>query len=230
MKIITLNILHGGGERIESLLNFFEENSCDVAVLSEYRENKNSKKIRDFFYFQGLCYQISNAMEPRQNSVFVASKHPFIPNIGKNNLKYNRRIVDLKFKKFDLVGVYFPIKKKKSPVFEELINLLSSKNNSTICMGDFNTGKHYLDEKGASFIGSDYLNQIEAVGIIDAWRHIHKSKKEFSWYSPKGNGFRLDHTFISESMKNTIEYCTYIHSPREEKITDHSAMILKLRN
>lgn len=184
----------------------------------------------NFFTNKVFFYQISNIIEPLKNSVFVASKHPFIANSGIENIKYFSRIVDLKFKKFDLVGVYFPTKEKKLPVFEELIKLLSLKTNCTVCIGDFNTGKHYIDEQGATFIGAHYINQIEDIGLIDAWRYTNKSKKEFSWYSSIGNGFRLDHTFISKNSVNFIEYCSYIHTPREEKITDHSAMILKLKD
>gem|GEM_PF-6500524 len=38
-------------------------------------------------------------------------------------------------------------------------------------------------------------------GWIDSWRYTHGSFTQYSWYSNKGNGFRIDHIFLSPILK-----------------------------
>jgi exonuclease III len=97
-----------------------------------------------------------------------------------------------------------------------------------LIIGDINTGKHHLDEQGASFYGAEYLDKLEEVGFIDSWRIRNSEKREFSWYSNKGNGFRLDHVFSTPGCDSRISNIYYSHHEREEKVSDHSAMIVDL--
>jgi exodeoxyribonuclease-3 len=85
-----------------------------------------------------------------------------------------------------------------------------------------------MDEEGATFFHADYLDKIEQGNLFDAWRHFHKDKKEFTWFSNAGNGFRLDHFFVHKDLKEKVKRCDYIHRYREDKITDHSMMLLEL--
>jgi len=39
MKIVTLNIRHGGGKRIHQILDHLDKYHSDIIVLTEYREN-----------------------------------------------------------------------------------------------------------------------------------------------------------------------------------------------
>ena len=45
MKIISLNIRHGGGKRIADILEYLIDKEADVIVFTEYRENANSEII-----------------------------------------------------------------------------------------------------------------------------------------------------------------------------------------
>jgi len=39
MKIVTLNIRHGGGTRVPVILEYLDSQNGDVIVLTEFREN-----------------------------------------------------------------------------------------------------------------------------------------------------------------------------------------------
>ncbi len=95
-------------------------------------------------------------------------------------------------------------------------------------IGDFNTGKHYIDEKKSIFLCADYISRMEDMGWIDGWRRFHNDKKEYTWYSSKGNGFRIDHIFCTPSFGKVLKNVVYSHQVREDKITDHSALIIDL--
>lgn len=94
-------------------------------------------------------------------------------------------------------------------------------------IGDFNTGRHYFDESGATFSSAQFMDLIEAAGFKDIWRERNGEAREFSWYSTHGNGFRLDHTFASPSLAEIVKDVYYSHREREDGISDHSIMIVE---
>lgn len=89
-------------------------------------------------------------------------------------------------------------------------------------IGDLNTGLHRKDETGATFVCAD---QFRAFGtlFVDAWRETHGDvAREASWYSHVGNGFRIDHAFVSPALAPLIKGCRYDHAPRKARTTDHA--------
>lgn len=67
--------------------------------------------------------------------------------------------------------------------------------------------------------------------LADAFRHLHPRKEEYSWVwrgrgrggAPKTVRRRFDHMFASESLGATS--CRYVHSVREGRLSDHSAIV-----
>ena len=97
-----------------------------------------------------------------------------------------------------------------------------------VLMGDFNTGINHLDQKGNSFWYSEYLAKFKEEGLVDAFRLQWGKVKEYSWYSPQGNGFRYDHCWVSNYIATNLRECFFDHEVRENKLSDHSLMHLKL--
>jgi exodeoxyribonuclease-3 len=63
---------------------------------------------------------------------------------------------------------------------------------------------------------------------VDAWRAVHGDKREYSFVSPAGNGFRLDHAFLSPSLAPRLLDADYIHATRDRAVSDHSALLVRL--
>lgn len=53
MKIVTLNIRHGGGTRANRLLDSLAAFAADVLILTEYGENSNSALFRSRLFELG---------------------------------------------------------------------------------------------------------------------------------------------------------------------------------
>lgn len=98
-----------------------------------------------------------------------------------------------------------------------------------IILEDFNTGKYLLDEKGATFSCADEFYELERNKFVDAWRCRNRKIREFSWYSHAGNGFRIDHAFVSPELNHKVEKIYYSHMERIDGVSEHSALILELR-
>jgi exodeoxyribonuclease-3 len=61
-------------------------------------------------------------------------------------------------------------------------------------------------------------------GFTDAFRHLHPDAAEYSWVGRTGDGYRYDHIFCSASLAPLIGGCQYVHEPRENGLSDHSAL------
>ena len=225
--IFTWNIRHGGGSRLKSILKVLEENGkSDVVVLTEFRNNKNKTPIIKKLQELGYLHFISPDVGPKINTILIGSKSFFTHNFFEDLKKHFHRVVRVETKEIVIYGTYFPQKNEKKEVFEFLMKMCPLESKSTVILGDFNTGKHFLDEKGKSFYCSEYLNKFEELGFVDAWRYINGNSNEFSWFSNSGNGFRIDHCFTTKGL--SIKNCSYNHTYRIKKVSDHSLMTLEL--
>jgi exonuclease III len=227
LKILSWNILQGGGSRIQSIVNFLLEQNAEIICLSEFHNNTNGYFLRSSLLKSGWIHQSTGANAEENNTVFIASKIPFESSYPAKNLDtYQDLMIKANFSAFSLYNNYFP-HKKEHKLFDILFEELHS-NSNAIIVGDLNTGKNYIDQVGDSFWYQKEFSTLEKNNFIDAFRFFHKEKKEYSWYSHQGNGYRYDHTFFYQTLSAIAKNCYYLHEVREQKISDHSPMILEL--
>lgn len=125
----------------------------------------------------------------------------------------------------DVQAVYMSLGEAKLPLFE---HFLRQRPSQAVLIGDFNTGLHLKDETAATFTAADRFAAMSEIGWVDAWRHFNGHEGfEPSWLSPRGNGFRIDHSFVSTDLIGHAVSCRYDHSTRPV-LTDHSAIILDI--
>jgi exodeoxyribonuclease III len=65
-------------------------------------------------------------------------------------------------------------------------------------------------------------------GLTDAFRGLHPDAAEYSWVGRTGDGYRYDHAFCSRQLAGLVASCQYVHQPRSDKLSDHSALALHL--
>ena len=231
MKVMEWNIQSGGGNRVGQICNSIAEHSPDIVILTEFRHGKNKEPLKQLLRIQGFSdFATHSKPDEKLNTIMIASKVQIqriqeFPVLGVNT----HRVLEIEVEGLTILAYYFPQKNEKRPVFEFLIGLAEvRKEKPCIWIGDLNTGKHYQDEKQATFYCSENISKLEAVGLFDTWRHFHGSEKEYTWYSTAGNGFRIDHAFATESLRKHLVSCSYLHREREQGISDHSIMLIEL--
>ncbi len=201
----------------------------DMMVLTEYRNNEASEKFQDALCTEGFSFQAVSHPRKKVNCILITARLPF-ESVALEELAFDRvRLASARFQRFHLVGVHMPNLKAKIPHWKALLYLAAHfSGHRMIVMGDFNTGRNPHDSQGYRFLCANYMEALEHTGWIDAWRSRHPKGREFSWYSHKGRGFRLDHAFLSPPLTRLLRYSGYDHSFRENGISDHSALILDL--
>jgi exodeoxyribonuclease III len=228
MRFLTINIQHGGGGRRARLIDFIGRQSADVLVLTEYRLNIAGNLIRSSLAERGYFYQAASSLDSTQNSVCIVSRLPFnVIGFDSGLGADSHRILAVQFESLSVVGVYFPQKEAKRPVFDSLKNKLLPKiGDLGLVLGDFNTGRPYEDENGETFHCADCFEALLSAGLIDSWRSRNPMVREFTWYSRAKNGFRIDHALSTPAFNANIQQVEYLHESRELRITDHSALLL----
>ena len=231
IRLCTLNIRQGGGKRADSLVSYLVHEAADIVILTEFRENPAGNRIRDQLAQAGFAFWESSHPAPRMNGVAVAAKLPFTalahPSEGLQDQEC--RWLECFFSGFGLIANYFPHGKPKLVYWQWFISQAQKRAEAPfILAGDFNTGKHYIDEVGATFYGPKYMTAMEADGWIDAWRFLNPDKLEYTWSSNRGGEFRLDYFWLSRPMSGWLHGACHVHLPRTSGITDHSALCIDL--
>ena len=229
IKILSWNILQGGGNRVSDISTAIIHSGAQIICLNEFKNNDAGTKLRYNLLKAGYFHQFVGPADSNTNSVLTASKLPFSAStISKNDSQFPQSIIKTDFDIFSVFNMYLP-HKKKHQLFDLIIQEMST-NQTGIFVGDFNSGKQFIDQQGDSFMYSEYFDKMEALSYVDAWRFIHADSKEYSWFSHQGNGYRYDHNYIHENLVPVVKSCDYLHDWRLRKLSDHSPMLLELGN
>ena len=229
MRIITWNARHGGGRRATAFAETLASLSPDVGVITEYRNGPAGAQIKNGLEYAGLNYFSSILTPAKLNTVLLCSRTPFeerrLDSLGEET----HRCIWALAQGINILGFYFPQNREKAAVFDSICQLDPSVlKEQSLLIGDLNTGRHFLDERAKTFHCAEYFDRLEDIGWIDAWRSRNEEAKEFSWFSNAGNGFRIDHAFVSSGLNRRIKSVAYNHSVRESGLSDHSALIVDL--
>ena len=179
---------------------------------------------------EGYPHASRLAPPPGRNGVLIAARRPFREEGALSGaLPEPYRIVRAAFAGFVLCGVYMPNLRKKVPYWEALLAALAAEAaGPVLAIGDFNTCRAYLDEAGAIDATAHFMDGAAAIGFHDLWRQRYPDGREYSWYSTRGNGFRIDHAFLSPALAARAGAIRYSHEERLSGVSDHSPLILEL--
>ena len=229
-RFLALNIRHGGGRRVTAIVNAITPANPDVIVLTEFRQNDSGAAIRAQLSDRGWLHQASSEPPLKTNGVLIAARAPLTASAAVLDVPEGRcRWLECRVGSISLIGVYLPLNARKLPYWAWLIERARERV-GTHCMilGDFNTGKHFLDEAAATFCGAEYPDQLEQLGFVDAWRKLHPDGREYTWYSNRGNGFRLDYAWLSPSLQPALRAAAHLHNTRTDGVTDHAGLMISL--
>jgi len=230
MRILTWNIRAGGGVRVPGILAALAAHDADVLVLTEYRDGDAGTRLRAGLMEAGHRFITRTVPPAPRNGVLIAARYRFREHGAVSaTLPEPWRMVDVSFGRLRVSGVYMPNLRAKVPYWRALIDTLGPRaGGSSLALGDFNTCRAYVDEPGAFDVTAYFLDEIAAAGFRDLWRGRFPDGREFSWYSHRGNGFRIDHAFGSPRLDRRVRGIRYSHGEREAGLSDHSPLMLDL--
>jgi len=230
-RLFAWNIRAGGGSRLTGIAAAIERHDADIVILSEYRGGEAGRRLLAALDALEYRHTSTVAPPPGRNGVLIAARGAFAERGPISDLLPEPyRMVCVEFDAFRLNGIYMPNLQAKVPYWEALIAALSATNvDNALAVGDFNTCRAYVDEPGAIDPTAHYMDHLAAIGFCDLWRQRYPNGREYSWYSTRGNGFRIDHAFLSPSLAACAGRIRYSHDERRAGLSDHSPLIVELR-
>jgi len=238
VKLLSWNILAGGGRRGGDIVKTISGHAPDIVTLQEFRRGSAEDEIVAGLKTAGLKFIHIPETEGKENTILIASKYgfdagPFLPE-PNNPLHLLEAYFSAEILGFELslIAVHFPQKKAQIPLFEALKDDSESllKTNAII-IGDINCGIPHIDSDSKTFLATQYYQDLLQAGWVDSWRSRHIEAREFSWVSPRtGNRFRYDQVLASSAIDARIKSAAYDHSPRklDSRISDHSILTVNL--
>jgi exodeoxyribonuclease III len=248
MRILAVNLRSGGNATtIPAIVGRSLHDDADTVVFSEFRDNPPGRLLRDSLESKGFVYQ-SGTEGYRGNGVLIASAQPFraVRNpFGLPADEYPNAVLAGFFEELDLYGVYLPGQDRKRPHLRCLIAAAKRYNEAggaAICIGDFNSGRNETDIEvnlnsdrlRDEFSTADLYRELEACWT-EAWAHFHPGQYDFSWYPFRTDpdytsrgGWRIDKAFVSPELLKRTRSAEYDHLFRQDRLTDHSGLIVDL--
>jgi exonuclease III len=222
MPLITLTLL---------------EHAADVVVITEYRRTTGGQ-IAGVLADHGLCHQVCSDPPRGRNGVLIASHTP-LEMCGDPTHRWAE--VLLPETGLRVAAIHAPhddpinrsaAARNRSGYFQTLVSTARARASEPfVLIGDFNAGRPVLDGHGHTLTtggGPYFLGMLATLGYTDAWRHLHPDSREYSWFSHEGDGFRIDHAFVSRPLVPAIRSCEYSHGERQANLSDHSLLALTI--
>jgi exodeoxyribonuclease-3 len=230
VRLLAWNIRQGGGTRLAGIIAAIVRHDADVLILSEYRGGDSAERLRVALQASGYRYVTQLPPPPRRTGVLIAARRRFVERGPLcAHVEEPWRLVDVDLGKLRLTGVYMPNLRSKVPYWQTLVDAFAARTNGdALAIGDFNTCRAYVDESGAIDATAHFMDSMGAIGFRDLWRHRYPDGREFSWYSHRGNGFRIDHAFLSPGLAARAGTIRYSHQERLSGWSDHSLLLLDL--
>ncbi len=233
MKILSWNILHGGGQRANDILDAINKEQPDIVTLQEFRHGSSKDALLTGLKEMGLDEQyVPETTSARDNSLIIASSYNFQATTFPKGEPLPARAVRAFFPDLDelnLIAVHLPQKKKQPPYLHALIDLDKDfLSENSLIIGDMNVGIPFEDSETKSFEHTFLFQQLLRDGWVDTWRSRTPKAREYTWISTKQkNGFRYDHALASASFDKLITSVHYNHEVRLAGISDHSYMMIE---
>jgi len=232
MRLLTWNIRAGGGNRTEKIAEQILNYSADVVVLTEFRHRPGARLLT---LLAPLGYTVLvGQLDGPHNCTALLSRTAIEPVLAPKTPGSSHRWVAARLPDLSLtvLGVHVP---NQTEVWNkrEFLDCLEAfaehhRRSRAVMMGDLNTA---LDEdcEGDPIREAVTLKRLHEMGWADAWRLRNPDAREFSWYSHRLNGFRLDHCYVSPTLAPDVETSFYDHEIRKVGLSDHSILITALR-
>ena len=230
MRLFAWNIRQGGGTRLLAIIDAILRHDADVLMLSEYRGGDAALRLKEALARVGYPHVTTPVPPPGKTGVLVAARRRLGAHAALDDaLPEPYRLVHVEIGKLSLCAVYMPNLLAKVPYWEAVVASLALRlDGHALAIGDFNTCRAYVDEPGAIDRCAHFMDRVAELGFCDLWRHRYPEGREFSWYSHRGNGFRIDHAFLSPALARRAKAIRYSHEERLAGLSDHSPLILDL--
>jgi exodeoxyribonuclease III len=244
LALLTFNIGNPSTARAERQLAWLAGRDEHVLVLTETKASAGCELLADAFTAAGHTVTYSKP-EPGEYGVMIISRVETLPDDFGDRLPYlparaAATVLPTAVGPIRVIGAYVPSRDASPEKTQRKQQWLracraalidAGDHVPTVLLGDLNVLEpdhqpHY--RFFAPFEYDFYQALHDQHGLVDAFRCLHPHAIEHSWVGRTGDGYRYDHAFCSRVLQDRIAGCDYIHTPRQGRLSDHSALTICL--
>lgn len=243
LSLITLNIANPSAERARRQLDWLAARDEQILVLTETKDSTGCALLADAFNTAG--YHVAYPRpENGDYGVMIASKltattDDFGGRIGYLPSRAAAITLPAPAGPIHIIGAYVPSRdaglekteRKRKWLDACRAALASRPDGAAVFLGDLNVLEpgHQPHYRFFAPFEYDFYRQLtDDHGLIDAFRALHPDTVEHSWVGRTGDGYRYDHAHCTTDLANNLLACDYIHQPRLDRLSDHSALSVRL--
>lgn len=240
LRLLTFNIANPSAERAERQLGWLAARDEDVFVLTETKDSAGCRLLVDGFTQAG--YHV-NYPKPDNGDygVMIASRvqactEDFGERVGYLPSRVAAVTLPAPDGPIQLIGAYVPSRDASADKTERKRRWLTAfhaalaterRHIHTVLLGDLNVLEpdHQPHYRFFAPFEYDFYRQLtEDCGLVDAFRQLHPEAVEHSWVGRTGDGYRYDHAHCTVDLTGKLLACEYVHQPRVDRLSDHSAL------
>ncbi|OMP32557.1 exodeoxyribonuclease III [Mangrovimonas sp. DI 80] len=251
MKIISYNVNGIRAAINKGFMDWLKSANPDVICLQEIKAMESQLDL-DLFAEAGYTHNYwFSAQKKGYSGVAILSKiEPDHVEYGTGieSMDFEGRNLRADFNGVSVMSMYLPSgtnddrlahKFEYMNMIHEYLDKLRETHPNLIVCGDYNICHEEIDihnpkMKGVSgFLPEEreWLGQFIDSGFIDAFRHLHPEKQEYTWWSYRANsrannkGWRLDYSMVTEPLQEKIKRSVILS---EAVHSDHCPILLEI--
>jgi exodeoxyribonuclease-3 len=243
LSLLTLNIANPSPERAQRQLDWLATRDEQVLVLTETKDSAGCRLLADAFTAAGYHVTIPKPDNGEYGvmiaSTIMANTHDFGSRVGYLPSRTAAITLNAPTGPIHVIGAYVPSRdagtekteRKRKWLAACHAALTSRPAGAVVFLGDLNVlepGHQPRYPFFAPFEYDFYRQLTDDCGLVDAFRTLHPDTVEHSWVGRTGDGYRYDHTHCTPDLADKLLACDYLHQPRLDRLTDHSALTARL--
>ena len=240
LSFLTFNIGNPSEQRAERQLAWLAGRPEQVLVLTETKASAGCRLLADAFTAAG-CHVSFPVPGPGEYGAMIISRVQAVPSDFAAALGYlPARAASVTLPtpagNVQVIGAYVPSRdaglektERKRKWLSACLAALTARDRRVpaVLLGDLNILEPGHQPRYPFFVPFEYdfYRALTAEhGLTDVFRHLHPDTAEYSWVGRTGDGYRYDHAFCSAGLTAAISGCEYLHEPRHDRFSDHSAL------
>jgi endonuclease/exonuclease/phosphatase family metal-dependent hydrolase len=235
MRILTWNILHGGGrERSPWILMEILALRPDVIVVTEARR-RFAAQLAGAFADAGLVHTLGPDAPDGVNAIMLLSREPLeaqAPESCPDCMRPRWLEARLPGAGIRIAGVHLPEAERARAHAESWNFLLRSararRSEPAVLAGDLNTWRNGPESRPRNGSTATNLGRLASLGFVDAWLVSGGAPAESTWKAWNGEAFRLDYVLVSEPLAGAVGGARVIPPRPGAKLSDHAALVVDI--
>jgi exodeoxyribonuclease III len=243
LSLMTFNIANPSPERAQRQLDWLAARDEKVLALTETKDSAGCRLLADAFTTAG--YHVAYPKPDNGDygvmivSKLAASTDDFGGRVGYLPSRTAAITLPAPGGPIHIIGAYVPSRDASAEKTERKRKwlaacreaLASRPAGAAVFLGDLNVLEpghqpHY--PFFAPFEYDFYRQLTDVCGLLDAFRTLYPDTVEHSWVGRTDDGYRYDHAHCTADLASNLLACDYVHQPRRDRLSDHSALSVRL--